>query len=263
MKKIMILLLCLGVLTACGSKVNEEEVKENLYIEFDEEALTLNIGDCFDYAAAVKKTNGDIKPISDICAIAEEPGERTYTYTVCDKEHSDICKEVTATFTVLERSLPVITFNSVVEMTAGDTPNVLKGVVAVDQDNNILNVEVIGDWDSQIPGTYQLKYRATDEDGLTKEEPFTLIIHPKEDSTAEENPVALCPGGDYPEEPCDFIPNKTQLESTYEKIFWEFSNVDCEAELESINPEKYTASCEFILNNERKVVGWGLSKKEK
>ena len=98
---------------------------------------------------------------------------------------------------VQDTSAPEIIYVKELSTTEGESIDLLKDVKVVDNSNEELKVDVVGEYDFNVPGKYDLKYVTEDSSHNKKEEDFTLIVNkkvvivPKKTTTANTNKQAV------------------------------------------------------------------------
>lgn len=95
------------------------------------------------------------------------------------KNYFNKTKKVTYKVKVVDKEAPVITFNNKLSVEEGTDIDLLKDVKAVDNSNEEIKVEVVGDYDIKTPNTYELEYVCKDSSGNEKREKFTLEVTKK------------------------------------------------------------------------------------
>jgi len=82
----------------------------------------------------------------------------------------------TVSFTVLDKTAPVIHAPEEISVLIGETVDLLANVNAVDNSREVLSVSLLGEYDAEKMGVYSLSYVATDKSGNTATKPVTLTI---------------------------------------------------------------------------------------
>lgn len=96
---------------------------------------------------------------------------------------------------VIDTSAPEIIYIKELSTTEGASIDLLKDVKVVDNSNEEIKVDVIGEYDFNTPGRYNLKYVAEDSSHNKTEEEFTLIVNkkvvitPKKTTTTSSRPA--------------------------------------------------------------------------
>ena len=156
-------------------------------ISINEKVVTINKGELYSVMNGVTATD-EGKDITDQVVATPDvintnvKGTHTITYTV-----SDECGETTETRTINIidpcdiNNLPVININEkVVTINKGDTYNVMTGVTATDEGNNITDqiVATPDTIDTSIKGNHTITYRVSDNCGETTETRIINVIDP-------------------------------------------------------------------------------------
>ena len=156
-------------------------------ISINEKVVTINKGELYSVMNGVTATD-EGKDITDQVVATPNvintsvKGTHTITYTV-----SDECGETTETRTINIidpcdiNNLPVININEkVVTINKGDTYNVMTGVTATDEGNNITDqiVATPDTIDTSIKGNHTITYRVSDNCGETTETRIINVIDP-------------------------------------------------------------------------------------
>lgn len=85
-------------------------------------------------------------------------------------------KELYTTINIIDTEKPVISFNKKIIINKGEKIDLLKDVTVTDNSNEEIKSTVIGNYDINIPDTYQLQYYAKDSSNNEIFEDFTLIV---------------------------------------------------------------------------------------
>lgn len=80
---------------------------------------------------------------------------------------------------IKDTTSPQIIYNKVLSITEGETIDLLKDVKVVDNSNEEIKATVIGNYNFNVVGEYDLKYSAEDSSHNKVEEPFTLVVNKK------------------------------------------------------------------------------------
>lgn len=81
--------------------------------------------------------------------------------------------------TVIDNEKPVITYKNNIEITEGDTVDLLEGVKVEDNSKEEIKVSVEGEYDFKTPGEYKIYYVAKDSSGNETKEEATLKVNKK------------------------------------------------------------------------------------
>lgn len=176
MKKVFLgflIILLLGVIGIwCYFKfrfVLEITLEEKRNIEFGQE---YNVKDF------ILETNGIFE---DKIVEFYELGEKEVTLTYLDKYNKK--KEYSFTVNIVDEQVPMIYAGNTVTIYKGDTnPNLFSNVICVDYVSKV-KCEVEGEYNSNVIGSYPLKYVATDESGNSISKDFTLKVINRPTST--------------------------------------------------------------------------------
>lgn len=125
-----------------------------------------------------KLTNGD-KEIT-----FEQLGEEKVTAKFIDKfnkKHKGII-----IVKVIDKENPTISFKEKISITEGDKIDLLKYVKVEDNSKENITPEVIGEYDVNKVGTYNLRYKATDSSNNTSEVMFKLLVKAKPKETTKK-----------------------------------------------------------------------------
>lgn len=88
-------------------------------------------------------------------------------------------KNYTFEIEVVDTVSPNISYNTSILITEGEEVNLLKDVVAVDNIDGEVEVSIIGEYDTNKIGTYNLEYVAKDKSGNESKVEFQLVVKQK------------------------------------------------------------------------------------
>lgn len=100
-------------------------------------------------------------------------------FTVQVKNRFNRVKFYKITITIIDKEPPKIKFNESVSVEEGTEVDLLKDVVVTDNSKEMIKAEVVGTYDINTPGNYELEYVAKDSSGNAKKEKFTLEVTEK------------------------------------------------------------------------------------
>lgn len=106
-----------------------------------------------------------------------------------------------------KKVLPVISGVKNIEVINGDEIDLLQDIIAKDYDGNILNPLIVGNYDFNKDGNYNLKVTACDKFDHCKEEAFVLTVYTEGVITPKYIDGVLIINKSYPV-PSDYVPEK-------------------------------------------------------
>ncbi len=162
------------------------DIQENKRI--DAEAVTLVPDLSIDFGATAKvsdfiaQLNGEL--VDDIIINTESLGDQTVTFEYINLKN----RKRTASFTlqVRDHTAPRIIGNHNYTVTKGYTGDLTNLMLSGDDHDDHPRREILGQYDLEQPGTYQLEYSITDASQNQTKQPFTLrVVEPEPNSTPE------------------------------------------------------------------------------
>lgn len=162
------------------------DIQENKRI--DAEAVTLVPDLSIDFGAPAKvsdfiaQLNGQL--VDDITINTESLGDQTVTFEYINLKN----RKRTASFTlqVRDHTAPRIIGNHNYTVTTGYTGDLTNLMLSGDDHDDRPRREILGQYDLEQPGTYQLEYSITDASQNQTKQPFTLhVVEPEPNSTPE------------------------------------------------------------------------------
>ena len=157
--------------------------------------IVISKGDTFDAKTYIEVTDEEDGIISTDNVTVEGKvntkvvGSYAIKYSVSDNEGDTSYLETTVIvedIAVDTITNPVITINNSdsdkLTITAGDTVDLNDYITAVDYLGRAIDVEIKGDYDLTVPGTYNITAVSTDRFGNVTEKEITLVIEKSDDS---------------------------------------------------------------------------------
>lgn len=163
-------------------EVKEEKPKETIILK---ENLNYEINSEITLLSLVNEDN-KVKILSedktiDTSVLGEK--EITIKYEVEEKEETKTFK-----ITIIDTQAPTIEYKKELTTNVGTEIDLLKDVKIIDNSKENIKANVIGDYDFNKEGTYNLKYVAIDSSGNKKEDNFTLKVNKKQTTTTNTKP---------------------------------------------------------------------------
>ncbi|MGL4800043.1 MAG: immunoglobulin-like domain-containing protein, partial [Cellulosilyticaceae bacterium] len=150
-------------------RVNENTAPELYGVEH----VTLAVGSSFDVMTGVTaydKEDGDLTVVIQVEGEVDTAVEGVYevTYTVVDSKGAVTSVIRVVTVEKLPNTAPEIQGVQDVTLTVGDAFDAMTGVTAYDKEDGDLTaiIQVTGEVDTELAGTYELTYSVTDSEGL-------------------------------------------------------------------------------------------------
>ena len=187
MKKCFIVFLSLIIICGCKDKKAKEEVKDSVNSNSNTEEkinnikteLTMNVGDkaptIEDYNLEKNKLDDEIITWNNL-VIQDDKVLNVGEYTGTIKYDG---KDIFLKLIVLDNVSPTIDNVKDITIVEGNTIDLKKQFKISDNSNDELNIEIIGNYNFNKVGTYNLKIKVTDKGNNTKEESFKLIVKEK------------------------------------------------------------------------------------
>ena len=157
--------------------------------------IVISKGDTFDAKTYIEVTDEEDGIISTDNVTVEGKvntkvvGSYAIKYSVSDNEGDTSYLETTVIVEDIAADIitnPVITVNNSdsnkLTITAGDTVDLNDYITAVDYLGRAIDVEIKGDYDLTVPGTYNITAVSTDRFGNVTEKEITLVIEKSDDS---------------------------------------------------------------------------------
>ena len=144
------------------------KLKKNLNCEINSKC------EVFDY---IKKINKGLIVSKNKTIDSSKKGEVRViieTKNVLNKKFSDKFK-----ITIKDTTAPVISYEKEINLTAGDNVDLLSGVSVYDNSNEEIKPSIVGEYDLNTPGTYNLKYTAKDSSGNESVVDFVVNVKAK------------------------------------------------------------------------------------
>jgi len=108
-------------------------------------------------------------------------GEKTIVYTITSEKYPDITKSFEVKVTVKDTTAPVLEGVKDLSLTAGGNLDLLEALSASDNFDGDLKdkIEIVGDYDFNKAGTYDLQVVVSDSSGNSITQDFTLTVNKK------------------------------------------------------------------------------------
>ena len=169
MKKntVIIILLLALLLSSCGT-----DVKPQFFLNQGVDTIEID-GTWVDEGAYIEIDEQIINVISLESVDIEVLGmyEITYSYTDGEKIYS-----ITRFVTVTDQTKPVITLNIGIDTIVLNSEWTNAGAIATDNSGETLTIDVTGEVQTDIVGTYEITYSATDSSGNIGEATRTVTV---------------------------------------------------------------------------------------
>lgn len=187
MKKGVLALTCLLLLTGCGKEAEkpQENVKEEIkQVSVQLQDVEVEIGE------DLLNTKG-IVSIKDGELVTKEEKVETSVLGVqkvkiVAKSQNGEESEFEYNVSVVDKTAPVISYKNKLTTTEGKSFNILNGVSAKDNSLEKIKVTVEGEYDFNKAGTYNLYYVAKDSSGNETKNEFTLVVNEKKEEPKQE-----------------------------------------------------------------------------
>lgn len=179
MKKIVIIILSVVLFFGVGFLIYNKFIKEeimNLNIDID----VYSDKTLFDY-----KENFDCELKKDEKINTENVGELSVV-THCKNSQNKRLKYI-VNFNVVDLVPPKIFLKNSYTVTEGYEKKLTDVIISVDNYDNFIKREIIGEYDFNTVGSYNLTYKATDNSGNSTTQDFVLNVVKKSKNTATPN----------------------------------------------------------------------------
>lgn len=179
MKKIVIIILSVVLFVFVGFLIYDKFIKEeimNLNIDID----VYSDKTLFDY-----KENFDCELKKDEKINTENVGELS-VITHCKNSQNKRLKYI-VNFNVVDLVPPKIFLKNSYTVTEGYEKKLTDVIISVDNYDNFIKREIIGEYDFNTVGSYNLTYKATDNSGNSTTQDFVLNVVKKSKNTATPN----------------------------------------------------------------------------
>lgn len=179
MKKIVIIILSVVLFFGVGFLIYNKFIKEeimNLNIDID----VYSDKTLFDY-----KENFDCELKKDEKINTENVGELSVV-TYCKNSQNKRLKYI-VNFNVVDLVPPKIFLKNSYTVTEGYEKKLTDVIISVDNYDNFIKREIIGEYDFNTVGSYNLTYKATDNSGNSTTQDFVLNVVKKSKNTATPN----------------------------------------------------------------------------
>lgn len=173
-----------------------EQEMASSFLEYDSK---IEYGDVWDYATFLKNLTNFSEDLSITLLVNNkvlnpedsysffEVGENTvtitikkdYTYKIFKTYTSKVTKDKTFTLIVEDTIKPEISGVKDRTINVGDSIDLKKGISASDKVDGDVDVEIIGEVDTEKAGTYTIIAKATDKNGNVTEEKFNITVKKK------------------------------------------------------------------------------------
>ena len=170
MKKVL-LILVLIILRVFGyyyfTYLNKNDItlKDEIVVSLNEEVY--NLDNIYEEKRETIVTENELLDTSKI---------GTYKVIIEFKDSFGKVKEVSYSLKVIDNKAPVITFNDKITTNKAVEVDLLKDVKVIDDSKEDITVSVVGDYDINKIGTYELYYVAKDSSGNEAKEKFILEV---------------------------------------------------------------------------------------
>jgi hypothetical protein len=177
MKKILLIILSVCLITGCKEKNLKEELKlnDNSTFEINSE---VKISSLISSDNKVNVTNED--EIIDTTTL----GKKLVTIKSKTTEYEE---ETVVEINIVDTTSPLIEYTKELSTTVGTDIDLKENVVVTDNSKEEINVTVLGDYDINKEGVYNLKYEAVDSSNNKTTEEFTLTVNKSDSSNNSTN----------------------------------------------------------------------------
>lgn len=169
---IIFITIILVILTNKDIKVT---LKDNLEAEINSETKLLSF---------IKKVDNGKIDTKDKNIDTSKLGKQELTIKISNKHKK---KDYKFNINIIDTTKPVIEANDEIKTNVGNKIDLLKDVKVTDNSKEEITAEVIGDYDFDKKGNYELKYSAKDSSGNKETKDFILIVEEQENINNNSN----------------------------------------------------------------------------
>ena len=190
MKKFIILLISICLLTGCGKNKDikivdhsDDKSQEKVEVINLVDTLSLEINSEVNLYNLIEEDNGKEIISEDYVIDTSKLGEQEL---VIKYKENDEEKEYSFNIKVIDTKKPEIKYTKELTTSIGKNIDLLTSVTVTDNSKEKITPTIEGNYDFNKDGVYHLKYIAIDSSGNKKEEDFTLIVKKLSISTTIE-----------------------------------------------------------------------------
>ena len=190
LKKIILLVLLLIILIVGYQLYQYIRIKTAKIEVTLNDNLTLEYAEKIKVSDMIKSVNGKIS--NDFEINTSKLGKQDITFDFTNDDGIPV--SYTFQIEVKDTTEPLIWLGSTYRTTVGSNINLTDKILCGDNEDDNPTCEVVGTYDMNTPGNYELVFKATDQSGNVEEQPFTLIVEEikeEEDSEPEEEPEII------------------------------------------------------------------------
>lgn len=148
--------------------------------------LTTPVGSKVKLSDFLVSINGELEEDFDIDT--RKLGEQTIHFTYKNEDHIKV--KYSFQIEVVDHEKPIVWLNDTYTVTKGTNKEFYKKIMCADNYDPSPNCEIIGEYDTNVLGSYPLTFQATDHSGNLLTKPFTLnVTEPKKKSSPSSPPT--------------------------------------------------------------------------